>query len=195
MTLMILASILLAVTSLSLLIERDWRWNLAALALQYVGVTVLVANQWPAGMALIKLVVGWMAGAALGLTQFGQPVDPAQERSWPSSRIFRILSGGLVILVVSTFASQGLDWLPGVPPPQVWGGLVLIGVGMLQLGMTAQPFKVVIGLQTILSGFEILYAAVESSVLVAGLLAAINLGLALVGTYLLTNGSPEEETQ
>lgn len=195
MTWMILAAILLAVTSMSLLIERDWRWNLAALALQYVGVTVLVANQWPAGMALIKLVVGWMAGAALGLTQFGQPVDPAQERSWPSSRFFRILSGGLVILVVSTFASQGLDWLPGVPPAQVWGGLVLIGVGLLQLGMTAQPFKVVIGLQTILSGFEILYAAVESSVLVAGLLAAINLGLALVGTYLLTNGSPEEEAR
>ena len=41
-----------------------------------------------------------------------------------------------------------------------------------------------IGLLTFLSGFEILYAALENSVLVAGLLAAINLGLALVGAYL-----------
>jgi hypothetical protein len=48
-----------------------------------------------------------------------------------------------------------------------------------------------------LTGFEILYAAVESSILVAGLLAVTNLGLGIVGSYLLIAGSyppePEEE--
>ena len=38
---------------------------------------------------------------------------------------------------------------------------------------------------TVLSGFEILYSAVEGSILVAALLATINLGLALVGAYLM----------
>jgi hypothetical protein len=37
----------------------------------------------------------------------------------------------------------------------------------------------------VLSGFEIIYANMESSVLVTGLLAGVNLGLALVGAYLL----------
>jgi hypothetical protein len=38
-----------------------------------------------------------------------------------------------------------------------------------------------------LTGFETLYAAVEGSVLVAGLLAVVDLGLALVGAYLISN--------
>jgi hypothetical protein len=50
----------------------------------------------------------------------------------------------------------------------------------------------VLGLLTVLSGFEILYAAVETATLVAGLLAAINLGLALVGAYLLAAPSLED---
>jgi hypothetical protein len=67
-----------------------------------------------------------------------------------------------------------------------------MGVGLLHLGMTTRPFRVIIGLLTVLAGFEILYAAVESSVLVAGLLAAINLGLALLGSYFLSIAAPEE---
>ncbi len=62
-----------------------------------------------------------------------------------------------------------------------------MGLGILQSGMTARPFRVSVGLLTVLAGFEILYAAVETSLLVAGLLAIINLGLALSGSYLLTN--------
>jgi hypothetical protein len=44
---------------------------------------------------------------------------------------------------------------------------------------------------TALSGFEILYAAMEGSILVAALLVVINLGLGLTGAYLLIS-SPEE---
>jgi hypothetical protein len=38
---------------------------------------------------------------------------------------------------------------------------------------------------TYLSGFEVLYATVESSILVTGILVVVNLGIALVGGYLL----------
>jgi hypothetical protein len=58
--------------------------------------------------------------------------------------------------------------------------------------MTAQPFRVILGLLTVLSGFEALYAALESSILVAAMLSVVNLGLALVGAYLLTVPKPEE---
>jgi hypothetical protein len=65
-------------------------------------------------------------------------------------------------------------------------------MGLLQLGMTAHILRVTIGLMIILSGFEILYSAVEGSVLVAALLAVINLGLALVGSYLLIASNSQE---
>lgn len=49
------------------------------------------------------------------------------------------------------------------------------------------------GLLTTISGFELMYAAVENSVLVAGLLAVVTLGLALVGAYLFDTMSEWEE--
>ena len=63
--------------------------------------------------------------------------------------------------------------------------MILIGIGLLHLGMTTHPMRVILGLLTVLSGFEILYASLEKLVLVAGLQAVITLGLALVGAYLL----------
>jgi hypothetical protein len=82
--------------------------------------------------------------------------------------------------------------IPGIGLPVISGSLILMGLGLLHLGMTAQPFRVILGLLTVLSGFEALYAALESSVLVAAMLSVVNLGLALVGTYLLTARNPEE---
>jgi hypothetical protein len=76
--------------------------------------------------------------------------------------------------------------------PVINGGLLLIGMGLLHLGITARVLRVAIGLLTVLSGFEIIYATVEGSVLVAGLLAVINLGLALVGSYLLIASNAQE---
>jgi hypothetical protein len=52
---------------------------------------------------------------------------------------------------------------------------------------------VIYGLLTVLAGFEILYAAVEGSILVAALLCVVNLGVGLVGAYLLNGGLVEEE--
>jgi hypothetical protein len=68
---------------------------------------------------------------------------------------------------------------------------MLIGMGLLQLSLTSHPLKVIIGLLTALSGFEIIYAAIETSTLVTGLLAGITLALALVGAYLLISPSME----
>jgi hypothetical protein len=68
----------------------------------------------------------------------------------------------------------------------------LIGLGLLQIGLTSHPIRVIIGLLTIISGFEILYAVVEQSALVAGLLAGVTMGLALLGVYFLFQSSLDE---
>ncbi|HEX2981317.1 MAG TPA: hypothetical protein VHO48_13695 [Anaerolineaceae bacterium] len=187
-----LAVIICAVTSIALLVSMDWRWTVGALAAMYVAVLILVSATWPLGMAITKLVVGWMAGAALGLSQMGQRSLATEGSSWPASRIFRLLAAGLVMLMIAAIVPKAEGFLVTVGTPQIWGGFILLGMGLLQLGMTAHPFRVIIGLLTVLAGFEILYAAVEISVLVAGLLSAVNLGLALVGVYLLNLTNLEE---
>jgi len=182
---------LIILASIAILIFREWRWAVAALAVQYIGVVILVGQHWPVEMALTKMVVGWMSGTALGITMLGQKI-PEAERSWPSSTVFRLLAAAMVLMIVYSVAPKLAGWLPGVPILHAIGGLTLIGMGMLQLGMTARPFRVVIGLLTFLSGFEILYASVEFSVLVAGLLSGVSLGLALLGSYLISLSSTEE---
>jgi hypothetical protein len=76
---------------------------------------------------------------------------------------------------------------------QVWGALTLIGLGLLQLGFNSKPLPTTIGLLTILAGFEIVYAAIENSILVASLLTLITLGVSLAGAYLILSPQMEED--
>lgn len=181
------------VTSAGLLVSRDWRLELGLLGLQYVGVFWLTNQHWPISMAAIKLVTGWMAIATLGITLLNlKETSDAGEQFWPQGRLFRLFAAGIITVIVVTSAPRVEAIIPGIGLPVISGSLILMGLGVLHLGMTAQPFRVIIGLLTILSGFEALYAALESSVLVAAMLSVVNLGLALVGAYLLTVPKPEE---
>ena len=190
-TLALIAVGVVLVTSLVLLLSEDWRWTILALAGQYLGVSFLVWLSWPLEMAVVKLVAGWMAGAVLGTTRISL-VENEKQASRPLNVVFRFFAGGLVILVVASLGPLILDWIATVTLPQVWGASLLLGMGLLHLGFTNRPYRVILALLTMLSGFEILYAAVEESTLVAGMLAGVNLGLALVGAYVLVSPRLEE---
>lgn len=180
-----LATGLLLLTSLSLLISHDWRISIASLGLQYFGVFMLVAVSWPVNFAVIKLVAGWMSASILGVTR-GIPRDNnTRERIWPTEWVFRTMAASLVVLAVISLAPQTGELVPNINLYQVGGGLLLIGMGLLHHALTQHALQALLGLMTVLSGFEILYAVVESSTLVTGLLAIINLGIAFVGAYLL----------
>ncbi len=182
-----MAAILLAVTSIGLLLSRDWRWGLGLLAGQYFAAFWLVLAHWPLTMSAAQLVAGWMATAVLGMTQLGLSADvSAAETSWPEGRLFRAFAAGLVVITVTSAAQTVGAWLPDARPGVVWGGLALIGMGLLHLGISVHPLRIIIGLLTTLAGFEILYVSIENSILVAGLLAIVTLGLALAGSYLLS---------
>jgi hypothetical protein len=189
---------LVTATIVLIMLSRSWRWSLAALALQYLGVFLLSALKWPLEMAAVKLVAGWMAGAILAIAGSEANLAGPKESGdptwgWLSSRVFRFIVAGLGALVVLSIVPQAVLWIPGLSFAQAWGSLILIGVGLIYLGLTAQPFRVAIGLLTIFSGFEIIYAAVEASALVAGLLALVNLGLALASAYVLTAPLMEQD--
>jgi len=107
------------------------------------------------------------------------------EKSIKFGPIFRILTAGIVLLTIISVVRHSETWLSMISIPIRWGSFILISFGLLQLSLTSHPLRVIIGLLTSLSGFEIIYAAIETSTLVTGLLAGVNLGLALVGVYML----------
>jgi hypothetical protein len=189
-----IAVLVILVTSVGLLLVRDWRLSIIFLAVQYLGMFMLVLQHWPLGMASVKLVAGWMAAAILGMTRSGLSRPGVDEESvWPRGRLFRLFAAAIVGLIVSA-STPGVSTIMADAGFAVTGGsLLLIGMGLLHLGITVSILRVTIGLMTVLSGFEILYSAVEGSVLVAALLAIINLGLALAGSYLLIASSSSEE--
>ena len=189
-----IAVFLIFTSTISLLITRDWRWSLAHLALLYLGVFWLTQLHWTISMSAVKLVTGWMVATILGITRAALDPHPASalEQSWSQGRLFRILSAALAILLALSVTPNIAKILPGIGIPEVAGSLILMSMSLLFLGLTTEPLQAVIGLLTFLAGFEIIYAAVENAILVAALLATVNLGLALVGAYLLTAGSDEE---
>ena len=171
---------------------------------------MLIALSWPLALAVSQLVAGWIAGAALGMAMIGlqgwksstaseapkaaspRPAGKHRLRIHPKL-VFQLAAAVLVILTISTLVGRLGAVLGGIRPEIAWGCLILAGMGILKLGFNASPFPITIGLLTFLSGFIILYASLETSTAVAGLLAVIVLGLAIAGAYLVNVPAMEEE--
>ena len=192
-----IAAGVLLITSIGLLISRNWRVSIILLSVQYLAMFILLLLRLPIGLASVKVVSGWMSSAILGMTRSGLTGNNAvdEESIWPRGRLFRLFMAGIVGILVAG-ATPTVDTLMADAGFAITGGsLMLIGMGLLHLGITSQVLRVTLGLLTVLTGFEILYSTVEVSALVTALLATITLGLALVGSYLMiATGSSETET-
>lgn len=191
---LILPAVILAfITASILLVSWDWRFSIFILAIQYVAVVLLVSSSWPIETAAVKLVAGWMACAVMVLALRNLHSNRLSGGGKPISEfIFRLIAAVMAGLFAFTGGARLVLWLPEISVEQAFGSIILIAMGLLHLGLTNHPFRVVLGLLTVLSGFEILYAAVESSILIAGLMALVTLGLAIICAYLLTAQTMEE---
>ena len=200
----LLGAILVTITASIMLISDDWRVNVSMLAIQYIGAFALILQVWPLAMSISHLVAGWIAGAVLGMAMLSLPHHAGETKDLEHSGrstsqlayrlrlgsdrspniIFLLLSIFLVALAVFSQTPRLSNWIPGLGLTQAWGGLILIGIALLQVGFFAQSTRVTIGLLTLLSGFLILYSAVNITTLAAALSATMTLGLALSGAYL-----------
>lgn len=174
--------VLVAATSLFLLVSKNWRLSVLALALQYVAVFWMVLEVWSLGLSVVKLIGGWMAGAVLGTSILAE-TENAEEISFVEQR-FKIILTIIIWIIVYSIAPQLQKFL-SIPVPLILGGVTLITVGILQFGISTNPIRVIFGLLTCFSGFEVLYAGMENSILVAGFLVIITLGIALVGALFI----------
>jgi len=180
-----MASGLVAITALILLTSRNWRVSISALGAQYLGVFLLVSIAWPIEYAIVKLIAGWISAAVLGMGLNEQPEswqDEFGERI--SGILFRGFLAGFIIFMTLIFTPNVVRLVVRSSDLQVFGTLALLGLGLVHLGLTANSTRIILSLLTVLSGFEIFYAAMETSLLVNALLAVNTLGLALIGAYL-----------
>ena len=201
-TLAIPAVILVSITAAGILTTQSATWLVLLLAMQYVGVFLLVAEQWPTPMALSILVAGWISAVVIGWVAFSPHqtagVNDSEEGQIQaqsgvsliygkmiSALLFRLLAAILVVITMISASPAITRYAPDTAMSTALGGMILIGLGLLQLGLSDQPIRVVVGLLTVLSGFEILYSVVEISALIVGLLNLVTMSLAVLGAYFI----------
>ncbi len=168
------------------LTRRLWVVNAAALGLQYLGVFVLLTTVRPASLALVKLLVGWMVTLTLLLSLItdGKIRSAKAFFSFSAGEIFRLLAGVFAVFFLAALLPQlQASVFPQTSLPLLLAAFSLLVLGLFQASLSAEPFYVIIGLLTFLSGVELLYASLELSILLEALFAGVNLGLALVGAF------------
>ncbi|MDH3942525.1 MAG: hypothetical protein OEV06_00295 [Anaerolineae bacterium] len=179
------AFILLIITSTLLLLSDEIRLNIAAIGFQYLGVFAIVVVVWPVNLAAVKLVAGWLSVSILGISR----LDAARRQQKRTFMVMdwklRLFSTALIALVAASMTPGVQALIPNADMLFVAPALFLLGMGLLHNAVTQYPLQALLGILTVLSGFEIIYSMVEVSALVAGLLAVVNLGIAFIGAYLL----------
>ncbi len=188
----IFALALIIVSSLIVIILDNFRYRLIAIASIYLAEFILVALVWPVGLASIKFVIGIICVIILFSANHSSDTQDSAKFN-TSYRMLKAVITILIWLMVFYFSNQLLVWVP-TSQNLIKGSLTLIGMGIVQVGIISDTKSVILGLLMFFAGFEILYSAIETSVLLAGLLALVNFGLSLVGSYLISVKDLEHTT-
>lgn len=186
-----------------LLIARDWRLAIGAVAAQYALAAVLFAQIIPPAVAGVKLLVGLLsciilllsAVQAAGRRRETEPGASEQAfllsvrgSSLPTGLPFRIVAALIVGLSTWAASSRPENLLPGVSGDVSLAVIALSAMSLLVLALTEAPLEIGLGLLTLLTGFELFYHAVEPSLSVIAMLAMAQLGIAVVTGYLTVVG-------
>jgi len=183
----------LVVTASLIIVVRDWRVSLAALLAQYLLVGFLLTRLITPEVAAVKTLVGALICPILYLTarrvrwgrrrsKYETSAPPTGWEVFPVGLPFRLLTVVLMGLVASSLLNSYP--LPEVPRDIGFACYWLALIGLLAMILTAEPLKAGLGLLTFMAGFELFYAALESSLSVVGFLGIVNLFMALAIAYL-----------
>lgn len=181
--------------ALLLVLAHDWRLSLVALAVEYLGVAVLLRQLVVMDVALVKVFVGLLVVTIFTLTgaQLGFGRAPTAPGGRPRLRFevptgfaFRLMAMLMVLAFAVYIANQPQLTLPGLNdrPLLNMASYLLMTLGLLSLGLTEEPMNAGMALLTLLNGFELFYAAVEPSLAVVALLAAVAFAIALAVSFM-----------
>lgn len=180
----LLGFIFIPVGSLGHMLMRSWPRSLIAFAVQSLGVGLIAWQIAPLPLALAKCIIGWLAATLIAVTLIQEGDFHRKEMRSGVSSFFRaailLLMGSVV---VSLFPSYG-DFFRNPPPLVLLLSGWLIGAGVVNLALSEHPFRIGFNLLTVLQGFELGYLWMEQSLLVLGLLAAVDLAIILAASTL-----------
>jgi hypothetical protein len=198
------AAYLVLVAAAVVVVIGDWRVSVLALALQYLLAGLLFVDVLDPRLAIIKLFIGLFICLILYITarqvNWGRlPVDITKAEAvqlrderqirfgsflLPTTLPFRLFLALMMALVVWVLAQRAEYSLPVVPEHVNLAVLALAGMGLLGASLTSEPLKAGMGLLMFLSGFELLYSALDQSVAMLALLSAAEMAVTLVLAYL-----------
>jgi hypothetical protein len=195
--------------ALIIFLTSDWRVSLAALLVQYVLIWLTLTRFLEPEVALVKLLTGVLVVPILYLgTRQLRGDGVAQESNeggaqllglrlgWDSGPLgfpLRLLAVLLVVLAL-TFLSGALR-LPLAPPGVTFAAIWLGSMGLLGLVLGGSPLRIAPALLTILAGFDLVYAIVETSLAIVGFIGVLTLLTALSFSFLTVVHGPGAETQ
>ena len=150
-----------------------------------VGANIGLGQQLRIGLAL--LANGLLASAilAIGFERARWPGQGEGVGLVPAGRAFRAATVLLVAAAAWGIAAPYASGIGALPAARVTAALMIMAMGLLQLGLSQEQGAAALGLLTALAGFELFYAGLEPSLALRAVLAGIMLGVALVSSVLL----------
>jgi hypothetical protein len=199
----------LAVLATAVIIVLAWEWRVAILALaaQYLLLGLLYVDVLDPRLAVTKVLVGLFVCLILAITagqvNWGRlPVDvlpdeaeqiKAEQRlqigplAVPVSGLLRLAAAAIMFLVVWVLMDQAVG-LPLLADTTLYFELAVVGLlafGLLAIAISPEPLRMGLGVFMFMSGFELYFSALEQSAAMLAMLAALNLLLAVVISYLV----------
>jgi hypothetical protein len=197
----------LVLTALVIFLTSDWRLSLTGLLVQYILIGLALTRFVRVEIAVVKILVGVLAVAILYLTarRFQEMSGPAEAEpggwqflglhvGWDAGplgfplRLLTVLLVALAVVLVFDRFSPSFQPASGqalVPADVAFVAFWLVGLGLVGLVLSGDPLRVAPALLTVLSGFDLVYTSLESSLAVVGFWGAMTLLAALAFAYLI----------
>jgi hypothetical protein len=179
------------VTAALLVIAEDRRVLVFALATQYLFVGLLYTHVLAPQIAGIKITAGLIVWLIVFFSAQQAGWRSVSSGSWflsgwllDARSRFRVFAVILASIIGWKMATPGILPFPVASEHVTFGALQLVCHGLLLLGLTSRPLKVGLGILTFLAGFGLLYSGVEPALMVVGVLAAVDVAVALAISYL-----------
>lgn len=181
------SAIILAITCLLLVYDLEWQVNAGLVAAQFMAVFFLLLVFWPVNMAGSFFIAGWVSVLIIAITLGNQNRGVVVDVNFLSfGKIFHLLAGLLILLVILASFGNLTKWFPSANPPLLIGSLSLILLGFLSLAFSKKTEKSIFSLLSIISGFEVSYTQVDNSIMMVTLISITMLLISFVGVYMIT---------
>jgi hypothetical protein len=180
----LLPILVIAAGSIVSIVAKRWQISIITLGVIFISSFSITVQFWPFWFSLVKIITGLMSLVVIGLSLFKKEYT---DLVIPRSTIIFRITGLIFLLFIALFSAKSVSDLLSSPLEIVLSALLIMITGIWQLGMTQRPLNVILAILTFFLGFELIYSANETSLLVNGLLAMVNLLIALVGSYILSS--------